>query len=178
MKLSKYIIFGSGGIMDYYENRTDWSKYHEDIDERNSNNNSFFIADVFAGFWIRFTAKVLDFFLMSILYSISFSLYFNLVEEFYVEELFPYFFVFLCFLYVFYNVCFTGKFSATSGKMVCGIKIILGDGNPYLRGLERYLWENYSFLFLCIGFLMVAWDNEKRGLHDRICNSRVIYNKY
>ncbi len=169
--------------MDYYENRTDWSKYEEDRNERNveynrKKTNSFFIAGVFAGFWIRFTAKALDFVLISIVNVISFSLYFNLVDEFYAEEYFLYLFVFLCLLYVFSNVYFNGKFSATPGKMICGIKIVLADGNPYLRSLERYLWENFSFLFLCIGFLWVAWDNEKRGLHDMICNSRVIYNNY
>jgi len=29
-------------------------------------------------------------------------------------------------------------------------------------------------LLVGIGYLMVAWDPEKRALHDRICDTRVI----
>jgi uncharacterized RDD family membrane protein YckC len=28
-------------------------------------------------------------------------------------------------------------------------------------------------MILGIGYLMVAWDSEKRGLHDLICETRV-----
>jgi hypothetical protein len=31
-----------------------------------------------------------------------------------------------------------------------------------------------SFLTLYIGFIMAAFDIEKRALHDRICSTRVI----
>lgn len=76
-----------------------------------------------------------------------------------------------------YQVFFLGKYAATPGKMVCKIKVIRSNGAPvtYGRATGRYFAEILSGLTLGIGYLMVAFDEEKRGLHDRICDTRVIY---
>jgi uncharacterized RDD family membrane protein YckC len=29
-------------------------------------------------------------------------------------------------------------------------------------------------IILCIGYIMIAFDSEKRGLHDMICDTRVV----
>jgi uncharacterized RDD family membrane protein YckC len=39
----------------------------------------------------------------------------------------------------------------------------------------RFSAEILSGLIFYIGYIMVAFDSEKRALHDRICNTRVIY---
>ncbi|HET6371045.1 MAG TPA: RDD family protein, partial [Nitrospiria bacterium] len=38
----------------------------------------------------------------------------------------------------------------------------------------RYFAEILSGIILCIGYIMAAFDDEKRALHDRICGTRVI----
>jgi uncharacterized RDD family membrane protein YckC len=72
---------------------------------------------------------------------------------------------------------FLGKYGATPGKMACKLEVIRVDGSPmtYRRAAGRYLGEVLSKLTLFIGYLMVAFDEkEKRALHDRICDTRVV----
>lgn len=71
---------------------------------------------------------------------------------------------------------FLGKFGATLGKMACGLKVIVADGSriTYLGALGRSFAEILSSLILLIGYIMAASDSEKRTLHDRICNTRVV----
>jgi uncharacterized RDD family membrane protein YckC len=75
-----------------------------------------------------------------------------------------------------YSTFFVGKFQATPGKMALGIKIVAPDGGRigYGRALGRYFAEFLSSIILCIGYLMAAFDQEKRALHDRICTTRVV----
>ncbi len=75
-----------------------------------------------------------------------------------------------------YFTFFIGKFGATPGKMACKIKVVNGDGSPvsYAKAAGRFFGYIVSSLILCIGFLMMLWDDEKRTLHDRMCDTRVI----
>ncbi|MFC1498485.1 RDD family protein [Verrucomicrobiota bacterium] len=75
-----------------------------------------------------------------------------------------------------YTVFFLGKFGATPGKMACRLKVIRSDGSPvtYGRAVGRYFAEMLSGLIMNIGYIMAAFDDEKRTLHDRICDTRVI----
>ena len=75
-----------------------------------------------------------------------------------------------------YTTFFLGRFQATPGKMACRLKVIRPDGSPitYKRALGRHFAEMLSGMLLYIGYLMAAFDDEKRTLHDRICDTRVI----
>ena len=42
----------------------------------------------------------------------------------------------------------------------------------YRETIGRYL----SGLILCIGYILIAFDNRKRALHDMLCDTVVIYN--
>jgi uncharacterized RDD family membrane protein YckC len=77
---------------------------------------------------------------------------------------------------VFYASFFIGKFAATPGKMICGLKVVMGDGTrvSYGRAIGRYFAEWLSGLTMGIGYIMAAFDDEKRALHDRICDTRVV----
>ncbi len=57
-----------------------------------------------------------------------------------------------------------------------GLRIVRSDGSrvSYLRALGRHFAEFISALILYIGYIMVAFDSEKRALHDHICDTRVI----
>ena len=78
-----------------------------------------------------------------------------------------------------YNVYFVSTRGATPGKMVLGLKIIRADGGPISVGLAvgRYLAYILDSFTLTIGFIIAGFDSEKRALHDRICDTRVIYIK-
>ena len=75
--------------------------------------------------------------------------------------------------------------SATLGKMACGLKVIRSDGRSLSWGVcfgRFFMWNVVtsgipylnSVLMLTSG-IMVAVDDEKRALHDRVCDTRVIY---
>jgi len=75
-----------------------------------------------------------------------------------------------------YSTWFNGKFGATPGKMALKLRIVRPDGSPitYGRALGRHFAETISSFILFFGYLMVIWDDERRSLHDRICDTRVI----
>jgi uncharacterized RDD family membrane protein YckC len=60
--------------------------------------------------------------------------------------------------------------------MACGLKVVTEDGQrlSYMRAFGRYFAEIISGMILYIGYIMAAFDYEKRALHDRICTTRVI----
>lgn len=76
-----------------------------------------------------------------------------------------------------YETYFVSTRGATPGKMVLGLKIVRPSGSPVTAGLAfgRYLAHLLSGYLLGIGYLMAAFDVEKRALHDRICETRVVY---
>jgi uncharacterized RDD family membrane protein YckC len=75
-----------------------------------------------------------------------------------------------------YQTLFVGRFGATPGKMACGLRVVTADGGrvTYARALARYFSTIISAVTLMIGFVMAAFDEEKRALHDRICDTRVV----
>jgi uncharacterized RDD family membrane protein YckC len=75
-----------------------------------------------------------------------------------------------------YGTFFIGKFGATPGKMACKIKVVRPDGSPvgYGRAFGRIIAELLSGMICYIGYIMANFDEEKRSLHDRICDTRVI----
>lgn len=77
-----------------------------------------------------------------------------------------------------YCTVFVGAFGATPGKMAAKIRIVNVDGSKvsYGKACARYFAEILSSLTLGIGYIMAAFDDEKRALHDRICGTRVIRN--
>jgi uncharacterized RDD family membrane protein YckC len=77
---------------------------------------------------------------------------------------------------VFY-IFFLSLWQATPGKMICGLRVIRADGGRVtaLLVLGRLLSYFISALPLGLGFFMIGWDDQKMGLHDRICDTRVVY---
>ena len=135
----------------------------------------------YAGFWIRFAAKFVDGIITNI---VTFPLGFisglmvrgqQSPETIIVTQLIVTG-ISLAFT-LGYNVFFVGKYGATPGKMVFKLKIVMSDGNPvsYGRATGRFFAEILSSLICMIGYIMAGFDEEKRALHDRICNTRVIY---
>lgn len=80
-------------------------------------------------------------------------------------------------LQVAYDGFFVGRFAATPGKMIVGLRVVRSDGGrvTYLRAVGRSLASLLSLFTLCIGFLIAAFDREKRTLHDHICDTRVVF---
>jgi len=78
-----------------------------------------------------------------------------------------------------YEAYFLSTRGATLGKMALGLKVIRTDGGPISIGLAvgRYFAQILSAIILLIGYIMAGFDPQKRALHDRLCNTYVIYAK-
>lgn len=78
-----------------------------------------------------------------------------------------------------YEGYFVSTKGGTIGKLALGLQIIRLDGSrlSFGQACGRYFARILSGIILYIGFIMAAFDSEKRSLHDRICNSLVIYSK-
>ena len=78
-----------------------------------------------------------------------------------------------------YEVYFLTSRGATLGKMALGLRVVTADGGPITAGLAlgRYASTVLSAFTLMIGYIMAAFDDQKRALHDRICNTRVIHTR-
>ncbi|CAN5496323.1 hypothetical protein BH09VER1_BH09VER1_42880 [soil metagenome] len=136
----------------------------------------------YAGFWIRAGAWILDCILLGIVISIPmFAIVFLVAST--TKEQGPVLFVQLLVqllatvVQAAYFIFFVGKYGATPGKMICGLKIVDASGAAigYGRATGRFFAQMLSMLICYIGYIMVAFDDEKRGLHDRICNTRVVH---
>lgn len=76
-----------------------------------------------------------------------------------------------------YAIYFTRKFDATPGKKALGLRLLRADGSKLSKAriTGRYFAEWVSSMTLLIGYLMAAFDKEqRRALHDRIADTRVI----
>jgi uncharacterized RDD family membrane protein YckC len=140
----------------------------------------------YAGFWIRFVAKIIDWIVMGIAQWVimipvgmmmstndftsgqgpSAGFYVMIGVQQLIGILIP----------AAYNTFFIGRFGATLGKMACQLRVVMPDGGQvsYLRALGRNFAEVISAIILLIGYIMAGFDDEKRALHDRICSTRVV----
>jgi len=137
----------------------------------------------YAGFWIRFVAKFIDNIIVGL---IGMLFYAAAIFMFFLDErmlMSPLRIVALMLVYVLqisfsiaYSTFFVGKFGATPGKMALSLTVVNPDGSKvsYMKAFGRFFAEMISGITLLIGYIMAAFDNEKRALHDRICSTRVI----
>ena len=139
----------------------------------------------YAGFWIRFGAKFIDgLVFMVLLIPIALVFGFGMSAQMKrgqppgfagIGLQFGVQFVFM-FASVAYTTFFHGKWGATLGKMACGLRVVTAEGHPitYSRSFGRAMAEILSGLICDIGYIIAAFDSEKRSLHDHIASTRVI----
>ncbi|HEU5079285.1 MAG TPA: RDD family protein [Opitutaceae bacterium] len=146
----------------------------------------------FGGFWIRFVAKFIDGLILNVVCLVPIFVYASTrlrgIENFDPND--PEIFItvmkyegllFLAYigLSFAYNWFFLAKFAATPGKLALGLRVVRADGSALGRGriIGRYFAEFLSRFIFNIGYIIAAFDDEKRALHDHICDTRVIKKK-
>jgi uncharacterized RDD family membrane protein YckC len=135
----------------------------------------------YAGFWIRVGAWFIDYIIMAIASAIiyvpltfmGFSS-FNEPAAFTIIQLISMILNFI--IPAVYESWFVGKYAATPGKMACKLKVVMSEGDrvSFARAIGRHFAKYISGLILGIGYIMAGFDEQKRTLHDRICDTRVI----
>ena len=65
---------------------------------------------------------------------------------------------------------------ATVGKMALGLRVVTSNGQrlSFMNATGRYFAKIISAIILGIGYLMIAFTDRKRGLHDMIAGTLVI----
>ena len=119
----------------------------------------------YAGFWIRFASYIIDaiiLFVVGIVLAIAVGGTSGAVLQFAVG--------------VVYTIGFWIAQGATPGKMAVGIRITTVDGGDidFGRALLRYIGYIASAIILLIGYVMIGFTREKRGLHDYIAGTKVV----
>ena len=138
----------------------------------------------YGGFWLRLGAKLIDLSLFVIL-AAPFMIwmvtsgfkkmggqppfFFDVTLQLGIQVVFD-------LIMVAYTTFFHGKYGATLGKMACGLKVVTPDGGriTYGRALGRGFAELLSNWVCKIGYIIAAFDDQKRALHDHIASTRVV----
>jgi predicted Zn finger-like uncharacterized protein len=140
-------------------------------------------SNPYAGFWLRVVASIIDsiaLFAIQMVCALIFSFAGGLLgNDLGGREngVFGIIWLFTTVIGLAYYVVFTGACGQTLGKMALRIKVVRTDGSDigYGRALLREVPAKFlSGLILGIGYLMVAFDERKQGLHDKIADSYVV----
>ncbi len=139
------------------------------------------VDDVPAGFWLRVLASIIDSVLLQILgFAMGFGMQMLLGGTMNMQADPTVGLLMLAMgmvLSIAYYVFFTGYNGQTPGKMALRVKVIHNDGGPVGYGqafVREVIGKFFSGVLLCIGYLMVAFRADKRGLHDLMARTRVI----
>lgn len=156
---------------------------------RNNYDNQRADADVtYAGFWVRLAAYLIDsvivFLLllivrlamsgvMSVLYGTALGG--NILFDYTLKD------IVLYLGQVLYFILCTRYTGTTPGKRAMNLRVISVDESGELDLLTVAYRETVGrFLCgisICIGYLIIGLDKEKRGFHDMLCDTRVVYGK-
>ena len=139
---------------------------------------------LYAGFFVRLSAALIDGIIVSALLFIvrvpmwlsalsagSNPLYANVIFRFSFVDIVVYL------LATTYYVLMTYYESATIGKKLLNIKVIGEEGKlSFFTVLYRETIGKYiSTAIMFIGFFLIGVDSQKRGLHDMLCDTWVVY---
>jgi len=136
---------------------------------------------VYGGFWLRFLAVLLDGIIVAVV-NFPIQLILGLAGFKSIQATGPQFGIIgLIYLISFtiqgaYFTYFWSQKGATPGQMILGLKVVTADGGPLTvgRAFGRFLAYILGAFTLCIGYIIAAFDSQKRALHDHICGTRVI----
>jgi uncharacterized RDD family membrane protein YckC len=136
---------------------------------------------VYAGGGKRLAAKIIDLIFMftmaSMVEGLSRKLFPGAYASVEISPVYAVTMVLNMLLGIFYITWFIGKFGATPGKMVFNLKVVTPTGGKvgYGQAFGRYCGEFIViWLTLLLGYLPILFDSQKRGLHDRLCGTRVV----
>ena len=131
----------------------------------------------YAGFWIRLGAGIIDSLILLLIFYIVYTLISEWTKTLPLPTIFILVTIFISFLIkITYFVSFWVWKGQTPGKLIMGIKIIRTDSSPitWPYALLRYFGYILSAIILFIGFIWIAFEERKQGLHDKIADTYVV----
>ena len=138
-------------------------------------------GESYAGFWIRVWASIVDSLLMLVIL-VPVGLYLfgiNVLDTSEVPKDLANF-ILSWVIPAIAVLVFWIQRQATPGKLLVHARIVDattgGEPRPW-QLVARYLGYYVSMFFIGLGFLWIAFDPRKQGLHDKIANTLVIRSK-
>lgn len=142
-----------------------------------------------AGFWIRFAAYSIDSAIVSLPVLIATGVWtFSLVEQGIMASLpqaTPSMFLLpiiggiaTLVLSIVYPVTFWALRGETPGKKILGLRVVTMSGETpigWRRAMLRGMGYTINSFVFGIGFLLIAVSDDKRGLHDRLADTCVVW---
>ena len=131
----------------------------------------------YGGFWIRVVAYIIDAILLTIVCGVADRL---LGVDIFASDWKNYDplanLISLAIGWLYFALLESSERGATVGKMAMGLRVVTSDGRrlSFMNATGRYFAKILSAIILCIGFIMVAFTDKKRGLHDMIAGTLVI----
>jgi len=132
----------------------------------------------YAGFWIRFVAFLIDAMIAGAIATILSRMFFgNYYPRFEGEQDPGYGAMSLIINWLYFAYQESSAKQATIGKLAVGIRVCTenGDRLTFANATGRFFAKIVSAIILLIGFVMIAFDNKKQGLHDKLANTLVVY---
>lgn len=133
------------------------------------------------GFWLRLAAYIIDIIIISSINGILLGPLMFVNNGYPIEvSLWTVNGIIATVIYYVYFLVMTKQFQQTLGKMIVGIKVIQFDekqltwGDVFYREVIGRIIHNV-FFFLKLMYLLVAFSKEKRGFHDMIGHTRVVF---
>lgn len=142
----------------------------------------------YAGFWVRLGAYVIDslvVFAGLLIVRLGMWIFMSVLGDTFLggHILFHYTLkdIVLYMAQVLYFILCTYYTGTTLGKRAMNLRVIAAEDGKKLTFLNVVYRETIgrflSGFILGIGYIMIGIDKEKRGLHDILCDTRVIYGK-
>jgi uncharacterized RDD family membrane protein YckC len=80
---------------------------------------------------------------------------------------------------IFYTVVLHAVLGATPGKFATGTRVVTLDGERigFAKSLLRFLGAILNFFSFGAGYALAAFRSDRRGLHDLIAGTKVIYHR-
>jgi uncharacterized RDD family membrane protein YckC len=131
----------------------------------------------YGGFWIRVVAYIIDGILLTIVCGVVDRLLgINILTSDWDHYDPMANVISLVIGWLYFALLESSERGATVGKMVMGLRVVTSDGQrlSFMNATGRYFAKILSAIILCIGFIMVAFTDKKRGLHDIIAGTLVI----
>lgn len=128
-----------------------------------------------AGFWVRFFATFIDGFIVAVMSVILASIFQDAPNS--LEESNSAFIFQLMYSVVGIIYLTASRFKGTPGKIMLGLQVVKEDGERIGigRSIGRFFAYILSATIFYIGYIMVAFREDKKSLHDMICHTRVVY---
>jgi len=132
----------------------------------------------YGGFWIRVVAYIIDAILISLVLGVVTSIfgvrYMDMDDMSQIDPTVNLLSLAVAWLY--FALMESSERGATVGKMAMGLRVVTNDGKrlSFMNATGRYFAKILSAIIFCIGYIMIAFTDRKRGLHDMIASTLVI----